>query len=64
MSMEMLNAMNGAVCPCGTPHRFTADVLVGKGVIGQIPEYVKKHGGTKAFVLSDKHTYKAFEYTS
>ena len=59
MSMEKLNAMNGAPCPCGKAHRFTADVVIGSGVIEQIPEYVKKYGGTKVFVLSDVNTYAA-----
>ena len=59
MSMEKLNAMNGAVCPCGRPHRFTADLVIGKGVLTQLPEYIRKHGGTKVFVLTDINTYKA-----
>ena len=59
MSMEKLYAMNGTPCACGKPHRFAADVVIGKGVIAQIPEYIKKYGGTRAFVLSDKNTYTA-----
>ena len=59
MSMEKLNNMNGAPCACGKPHRFTADVVIGSGVAAKIPEYVKKYGGTKVFVLSDVNTYKA-----
>lgn len=59
MSMELLNAMNGAPCPCGKDHRFTADVVIGKGVLTQIPAYIRKLGGTKAFVLSDVNTYRS-----
>lgn len=59
MSMELLNAMNGASCQCGRPHRFTADVVIGKGVLAQIPDYIRKHGGTKVFVLADRNTYRA-----
>ncbi len=59
MSMEKLNAMNGTPCACGKEHRFTADVIIGKGVVAQIPDYVKKYGGTKVFVLSDVNTYTA-----
>ena len=59
MSMEKLNNMNGAPCACGRAHRFTADVVIGSGVAAKIPEYVKKYGGTKVFVLSDVNTYKA-----
>ena len=59
MSLEKLYAMNGAPCACGRPHRFTADVVIGKGAADQIPNYVKKYGGTKVFVLSDVNTYIA-----
>ena len=59
MSMEKLNAMNGTPCACGKEHRFTADVIIGKGVVAQIPDYVKKYGGTKVFVLSDVNTCTA-----
>ena len=59
MSMEKLHAMNGTPCACGKEHRFAADVVVGKGVVAKIPEYVKKYGGTKIFVLSDRNTYAA-----
>lgn len=59
MSIEKMNAMNGASCACGKQHRFSADVIVGKGVMNQLPYYVKKYNGTKAFVLSDKNTYAA-----
>lgn len=59
MSMELLNAMNGAPCPCGRPHRFTARVVIGKGVRNQIPALIQNLSGTKAFVLSDVNTYRA-----
>ncbi|MBR4061336.1 MAG: sn-glycerol-1-phosphate dehydrogenase [Lachnospiraceae bacterium] len=35
------------------------NIFVGKGVLSQLPELVKKAGVRKAFVLADKHTYKA-----
>ncbi len=59
MSMELLNAMNGAPCPCGRPHSFSANVVIGKGVVAQIPELVRSLGGTKVFVLADVNTYRA-----
>lgn len=59
MSIELMNAMNNAPCSCGKKHTFSADVVVGKGVVSQLPKYIQKLGGTKAFVLSDKHTYAA-----
>lgn len=59
MSIELMNAMNGAPCSCGKKHIFSSDVVVGKGVIAQLPQYVRKFQANKAFVLSDKHTYAA-----
>lgn len=59
MSMEKLHAMNGAACSCGKEHRFSADVVIGKAAVEQLPAYIRKYSGTKAFVLSDKNTYAA-----
>ena len=59
MSIEKMNAMNGAICPCGKTHAFSADVVVGKGVIAQLPQYIRKYQATRAFVLSDKNTFAA-----
>lgn len=59
MSIELMNAMNNAPCSCGKKHSFSADVVVGKGVVVQLPQYVQKFGASKAFVLSDKNTYAA-----
>ena len=59
MSIEKMNAMNGAPCKCGKAHAFSADVVVGKGVVSQLPEYVCKYSGSRAFVLSDKNTFAA-----
>ena len=59
MSLEMMNAMNGAPCSCGKSHTFSSDVVVGKGVIARLPEFIQKFGAKKPFVLSDKNTYAA-----
>ena len=59
MSMEKLHAMNGAPCTCGKSHGFRAEIVTGRGVISQLPSYVKKYNGKKAFVLSDKNTWQA-----
>ena len=59
MSLEMMNAMNGAHCSCGKSHTFSSDVVVGKGVIAQLPAYIAKFHAVKPFVLSDKNTYAA-----
>ena len=59
MSIEKMNAMYGAVCACGKKHSFSADVVVGKGVVAQLPQYVRKFQAQKPFVLSDVNTYAA-----
>ena len=59
MSIEKMNQMNGAPCPCGKAHVFHADVVVGKGVLARLPEFVRKFQAKKPFILSDKNTYAA-----
>ena len=59
MSIEKMNAMNGAACQCGKEHRFSAQICVGNGVISQIPKYVQQYNASKVFVLSDRDTYQA-----
>ncbi len=59
MSMEKLLAMNGAPCACGKTHRFSAEVVVGSGVIENLPLYVQKFCAGKVFLLSDCNTWQA-----
>ena len=59
MSIEKMNAMNGVSCRCGKKHSFSADVVVGKGVVKQLPQYIRKFQANKPFVLSDVNTYAA-----
>ena len=59
MSLEKMNAMNGKLCSCGREHRFDSRVITGDGVLAQLPEEIRRLGGTKAFVLSDKNTFRA-----
>ncbi len=59
MSMEKLNAMNGAQCSCGKTHTYDTQVYVGKGVVENIPQYLRQYNPKKIFVLSDPNTYKA-----
>ncbi len=47
-------------CTCGKVHDAKIDTYeVGRGVLSRLPRYIKKYGGTKAFVLADKNTYAA-----
>lgn len=59
MSMEKLFSMNGALCTCGRPHNFSAQVLCGSGVIKKLPEILREKGIEKAFILTDLNTYEA-----
>ena len=46
-------------CPCGKIHTVAIDeVVVGKGVVNRLPEFVKKYG-KKAFVVADVNTFAA-----
>ena len=47
-------------CPCGKAHTAPIDeVLVGKGVIARLPEFVAKYGVKKPFLLADVNTWAA-----
>ncbi len=59
MSMEILNAMNGRVCPCGKVHRFDTGLYIGPGVIAQVPEILTSMKCQKPFLLFDPNTYTA-----
>ena len=59
MSMERLFAMNGAPCPCGRPHSFSAEVHCGAGVVGKLPDILRERKIQKAFILTDENTYEA-----
>ena len=46
-------------CPCGRAHTIAIDeVVLGKGVVNRLPEFVKKYGA-KPFVVADVNTYAA-----
>ena len=56
----MENYLGSAHCSCGREHDVAIDdVVVGKGVVQRLPEFVHKYGAKKPFILADKNTYKA-----
>ena len=56
----MENYLGFEKCSCGKVHDVAIDeVVVGKGVIARLPEFVEKYGAKKPFVLADKNTYAA-----
>ena len=47
-------------CPCGKIHTATIDdVIVGNGVIRQLPGIIAKYGAKKPFILADVNTFEA-----
>lgn len=57
--LEMLR-MNETNCLCGKPHINPIDeIIIGKGVVENVVRIMDKYEAKKAFVLSDKNTYKA-----
>ncbi len=56
----MKNYIDFASCDCGKVHeQVDCEVLIGKGVIAQIPQLVRDLGGKKPFILSDVNTFSA-----
>ena len=56
----MINYLGSPDCSCGKTHTVAIDdVVVGKGVIARLPEFVEKYGAKKPFILADCNTYKA-----
>ena len=47
-------------CPCGRPHTAPIDeVIVGNGVISQLPGILARYGAKKPFILADVNTFAA-----
>lgn len=59
MPMTKLYEMNGAPCPCGREHSFSAKVICGAGAMEKLPEILRERNIQKPFVLTDLNTYEA-----
>ena len=47
-------------CPCGKQHTAAIDhVIIGNGVISQLPGLIAKYNAKKPFILADVNTYRA-----
>lgn len=58
--IKMMNELNGKTCACGKAHELPLDkVLVGKGVVNELPEVIRGYDAKKAFVVYDRNTYIA-----
>ena len=56
----MDNYLGSKHCSCGREHDIAIDeVVVGKGAVQRLPEFVAKYAAKKPFVLADRNTWKA-----
>ncbi len=56
----MEHYLNAENCPCGKRHTATIDdVIIGNGVINQLPGIIAKYGAKKPFILADVNTFAA-----
>ena len=59
MSLDLLQSLNGKPCACGKTHTHTVSkILVGAGVVAQLPEVLAGYNAKKVYMLSDKTTYR------
>jgi len=57
--MNIMKEINKKQCNCGKEHTFESEVIVGKGVINQLPQVLKKFNATKVFLIADENTFDA-----
>ena len=56
----MVHYMKSGICECGREHSVAVDdVIIGSGVIAQLPEILKKYNAKKPFLLADRNTFAA-----
>lgn len=56
----MENYLGSIQCTCGKEHDIAIDdVVIGKGALECLPDFVAKYGAQKPFILADCNTYKA-----
>ena len=56
----MKHYLQNLPCPCGAVHQAAVeDLLIGKGVIAQLPQLIQKYGAKRPFLLADKNTFAA-----
>ena len=46
-------------CKCGKKHIFSSRVIVGEGVLSQLPELLQGYHARKVFLIADRNTYQA-----
>ncbi len=47
-------------CACGKEHETSVkEVVIDRGILRRIPTLVRKHKGSRAFIIADRNTFKA-----
>lgn len=60
MTLSQIVKLNKHDCPCGKAHTSCVDdVIIGSGVITELPEVVSRYNASRPFVLTDSNTYEA-----
>lgn len=56
----MVNYLKCTGCECGKVHTVSVEeVVIGSGAVNRLPEFLKKYGAKKPFVLADRNTFAA-----
>jgi glycerol-1-phosphate dehydrogenase [NAD(P)+] len=59
-SLAELLSPDGFACTCGRHHRCgVQEILLERGAIKGLPDVLRKHGGTRPFVIDDPNTHGA-----
>lgn len=59
MGIDELKSRMNKACTCGKTHELSnTEVLIGSGIIQEIPEVLRRYQVHKVFVLADRNTYE------
>lgn len=59
MLLSKLSHITAAPCSCGKTHSFSSQIVLGEGVLSQLPSLVRSFGASHVFLLSDQNTEAA-----
>lgn len=51
---------NALCCRCGMHHSSNVkEIIIQRNAVAQVPAIIRKHGGSRAFLIADKNTFNA-----
>lgn len=59
MLFNQLHSITAKACACGKTHSFSSQIILGEGVLSQLPTVVRSFGASHVFLLSDQNTEAA-----